>query len=287
MTTRHGILTAAILLAGLILAAGCATSSSPAPVPPAGTTIVPITSALPVSARPVITTIAPAQCPLESNSTVICINPVPHHYFGETITFDGTTNLPAGETITIRIAEAWGRCSKCQFMRNDSVRYCCGNFYRMVAVRPGDSGVNTWSWDVNTSDYDFQPDGNYLVSASGRERLVENTSYFRLNGIPQPNITFTLPENDPNEYAIRFSGQVNTGNGPDENLLFQITSDSGSKVSYTIPVYRNGTGYYWNFTLKKSAITPYNFYTVNLSSLTSPEIGYRNTFMYNNLPGYY
>lgn len=34
-------------------------------------------------------------------------------------------------------------------------------------------------------------------------------------------------------------------------------------------------------------ILPCNFYTVNLTLQTKPEIGYRNTFLYNNLPRYY
>jgi hypothetical protein len=285
------ILLFAILLC-ILVAAGCISSSS-APVNPPGNISVSATAVLPVTTLSTLIIPAPAYCPNESNTSsplfhgesFIRISPVPHHYIGDTITFDGITNLAPGEMITINIKEAWGRCSKCQFIKNDSVNFCCANFYRMVAVGQGDCGANTWSLNVDTSIYDFGP-GDYLIETSGRDNRVVNSSDFRVSGIPKPNITFNNPENDPNEYAIRFSGQVNTGNGPDEKLLLMISSDSGKKANYTIPVRLNGTGYYWNFTLKKSVITPYNFYTVNITSQTNPEIEYRNTFMYNNLPGY-
>jgi len=57
--------------------------------------------------------------------------------------------------------------------------------------------------------------------------------------------------------------------------------------SSTVPVFQNGTGYPWNFSLKKSDIVPYNFLSVNVSSATSPEIIIRRTFLYNNEPAYY
>jgi len=223
--------------------------------------------------------------PQLNEESFIRINAVPHHYIGDTIIFQGTTNIPAREEITLRIFEAYSHCSK-GLPRNDSVDGCHGDgIPATVIVAAGDWGTNTWSWKVNTSQHGFGPDSLYFISARYvRNATIGNESYFELHGIPQPNITFTLPENDPHEYALRFSGQVNTGNGPDEKLLLQITSDSGARVSYTIPVFLNGTGYYWNYTLKKSTITPYNFYTVNISSLTNPEIGYRNTFRSDNTP---
>ncbi len=218
----------------------------------------------------------------------ITIDPIPHHYIGDTITIEGTTNLAPGEMITLGIYSAeFIPCPKSSVYCSDSVGLCCGGISDTIAVAPGNCGINTWSWVVNTSQHGFRPGHPYIFDVTGRNRVVENSSLFTVSGIPKPNITFNLPENDPNEYAIRFSGQVNTGNGPDEKLLLKISSDSGAKVSYTIPVFLSGTEYYWNFTLKKSAITPYNFYTVNITSLTNPEIGYRNTFMYNNLPQYY
>jgi len=116
---------------------------------------------------------------------------------------------------------------------------------------------------------------------------VLNGSVFIVNGLPQPNLTLNLPENDPNSNALLLSGQVNTGNGPDERLLLTVSSDSGKVVSSTIPVAHDGNGYSWNFTLKKPEILPYNFYTVNITSKNNPQIGITRTFLYNNEPLYY
>jgi hypothetical protein len=156
-----------------------------------------------------------------------------------------------------------------------------------VPVLAGTCGTNTWSWTADTSQHGFRSDGEYIVTTDGRNGAVENTSFFIVSGIPESNITLNIPENDPDKYAIRFSGQVNTGNGPSEKLLLTVSSDAGKKASYPVPVYRNGTGYFWNFTLNKSAITPYNFLSVTVSSATSPEIRIDRTFLYNNEPVYY
>lgn len=217
------------------------------------------------------------------NSSHLWINvdPIPDHYLGDNITFEGTTNLAFGKMITIRISESWGRCSKCQ-MRIDSVRYCCGDFYRMVAIRPGDSGKNFWSFNVNTSYHDFRPN-EYRIETYGRDDRVENASLFNILDEPKPDpfhyITLNLPENIPNENVIRLSGTVNTSNGPREKLFLQIFSDSGAKVSSTLPVVFDGTGYRWNYTVKMSELSPLSMYSVNISSVFDPKIGNRSLFM--------
>jgi hypothetical protein len=278
----------------MILAAGCSSLSiipeklSANATKPAITipTIVPLTA----TAVP-----TPLLYVNESNSSIpvhekpfIQIDPVPHYYFGDIITIQGTTNLLAGEKIKLQILEAFVHCSK-GLPRNDSVNGCHGDgIPAIVPVAAGDAGINTWSWYVNSSQHDFGPNGVYtIIVRYTRNESIDNETNFRLYGIPYPNITLNIPENDPNEYAIRFSGQVNTGNGIGEKLSLKILSDSGKEVTNTIPVYRNGTGYFWNFTLKKSAIVPYNFYTVNLTSQINPKIGIVRTFTYNNEPPYY
>lgn len=293
MIHSRGIILLALLLTGSLLATGCITQSS-VPDPHAGNMNESTTVVLPVITPSALVIPAPAHCTNESNisstpphgESIIRIDPVPHHYIGDNITFGGTTNLMQGENLTVLISVAYAHCSKCQRTNYDSIEACCAGLERHVAVRPGDCGMNTWSWDVNTSQYGFQPD-SYMFEVWGRDGFVDNTSFFTLSGIPKSNITLNIPENDPNEYAIRFSGQVNTGNGPSENLLLAVSSDSGKKASYTVPIYRNGTGFFWNFTLKKTAITPYNFLSVNVSSATSPEIRIYRTFLYDNEPAYY
>jgi hypothetical protein len=220
------------------------------------------------------------------------ISPVSHHYIGENITFHGTTNLPKGEAILLHIFSGeFVPCPKSTAGCEGQVRPCCGGFGDEVPVIAGPCDISSWSWDVNTSQHGFYPDGDYFIEAYGKGGLVGNSSFFTVSGIPQPNLTLNLPENDPNSNAfltsLLLSGQVNTGNGQDELLLLTVSSDSGKKVSFTIPVFQNETGFYWNFSLKKSEILPYNFYTVNITSMNKPKIGITRTFLYNNEPMYY
>jgi len=285
MIIFHGNVFLMVLLIGTLFAVGC-TLSSPAPAPIAESLNSPVTPTLPVTTERPITSLATVQYPQENKSLFITINPIVHHYLGDIITFNGTTNLPAGENITLGIyTTEFIPCSKS--ICCCSVAPCCGGIGDTFTIIPGDHDINTWSWDVNTSEHGFREGYPYAFYVSGRNGLLENSSLFSVWNIPKPNITINNPENDPNEYALRLSGLVDTGNGPDEKLLLKIFSDSGAKVNYTIPVVFNETSYSWNFTLKKSAITPYNFYTVNITSLTDPKIGIYRTFNYNNEPGYW
>lgn len=218
----------------------------------------------------------------------IAIDPIPHHYLGDTITFQGRTNLAPGETITTAVYSAeFAPCPKSSGNCRGDVTPCCGGHSDSVSVLAGTCGINTWSWDVRTAEHGFRPDGEYLITASGRNSAVEKTNLFTVSGLPRPNLTLNLPVNDPGGSALRFSGQANTGNGAGEKLLLTVSSDSGKMVSFIVPVYGNGTGYSWNFSLKKSDIVPYNFVTVNVTSATSPAIRIERTFMYTNEPAYY
>jgi len=224
----------------------------------------------------------------KSSPAWIAVDPVSHYYLGDTITFQGRTNLPPGEFIETAVYSGeFIPCPKSTRNCQSNVTPCCGGYSAIVPVLAGTCGINTWSWDVSTSQHGFRADGEYIISASGRNGAVDNFSIFTVSGIPKSNVTLNLPANDPNGNALRFSGQANTGNGPEEILLLTVSSDSGKKVSSTVPVYRNGTGYSWNVSLKMSDIVPYNFLTVNVSSQTSPDIRIERTFLYNNEPAYY
>jgi len=296
MIVSRGIFFFLVIVISSIMVAGCISPSS-APGIPAGNMTVSTTPFAPLFVIPLITTLAPDRLSEDCNRTspsgngepFILINPISHHYIGDTITFDGVTSLPAGETISLVIIEAiYHSCPMSQIADDNPVRHCHSGLRDTVVVSSGNCGIDTWSWEVNTSQHDFVKDQGYFISASGGgDRFVENTSFFTVSGIPKSNITLNNPENDPKEYAIRLSGQVNTGNGPDEKLLLTISSDSGRMVSYTIPVSHNGTGFYWNIIVEKSAITPYNFYSVNITSNNDPEIGIFRAFLYNNEPQFY
>jgi hypothetical protein len=218
----------------------------------------------------------------------IAIDPIPHHYLGDTLTFQGSTNLAPGETITTAVYSAeFAPCPKSTVNCQGNVTPCCGGYRDSVSVLAGTCGINTWLWDVSTAEHGFRPDGEYVISASGRNNAVENTSLFTVSGLPKPKLSLNLPANGAGGNAIRFFGSSNTGNGPDEKLILIVSSDSGKMASYTVPVVRNGSGYSWNFTVNKSTIAPYNFLSVNVSSATSPSIRIVRTFLYNNEPAFY
>lgn len=284
-----------LIIAG-ILVVGCTVSPS-SPAIPVGTTVAPTTpTAAPLTTPPLSIPQIPEKTPVECNRSppsgngkpFITIDPVPHQYIGESIRFGGTTNLQPGESLeTAVFSGEFIPCPKSIGNCMGNVTPCCGGYSATVPVLPGPCGISTWSWEVNTSEHGFRPDGLYIISAIGRNGAVENFSFFTVSGIPQPNLTLNLPENDPDGYALLLSGQVNTGNGPDEHLLLTISTDSGRRASYRVPVFQNETGYSWNLSLKKSEIVPYNFLTVNMSTATRPAIGIERTFLYNNEPVYY
>lgn len=224
----------------------------------------------------------------DSSRPWISVAPVPLLYPGEIIAFHGTTNLPPGETLRIAVYSAeFAPCPKSTVTCSGNVSPCCGGYSAEVSVRAEPCGINSWSWEVSTREHGFRPGGEYAITASGRNGAVENTRIFTLSGIPRPNLTLNIPLNNPDGRSILLSGQVNTGNGPDENLQLNISMDSGRKAGYLVSPVKDGTGYSWSFSLNKSAIMPYNFLTVNVSSRTSPEISVQRTFLHNNEPVFY
>ena len=278
----RGLIIITFFLIGMVIAAGC--SSTTAPTPPHENQAILVTTPQ-ITTTPLMLTTTPSQCQQESNNTFIRIDPVPHHYIGETITIEGTTNLAAGNMIT-----SWIKSAEFHTCLNRGVQYpgvctCCEGITRTLTIIHGNCGINTWSLVVNTSENGFRPDGKYFIAAGNGD--VQNTTLFVTSAFPQPNLTLNPPRDDPNAYAILLSGQVNTGNGPNEKLLLTVSTDSGKKVKYTIPVVKNGTGYYWNFTMDKHLIVPYNFYTVNITSLTSPGLRSYGSFDQENGPGFY
>jgi hypothetical protein len=273
-----------VLLLALMLAAGCSAPSTPAT--PGITSSIPATTVPVTIAIPALST-APVLCTPVNGTPYVSIDPINGTHLRDTITVHGTTNLASGELITIRISGYMPLCAKCRGDFADSVAACCGEFNRTVAVREGVCGNNIWLLEVNTSLHDFHADDDYWIGVSGRNHGVENSSFFTVSGIPQPNLTLNLPENDAAGVVLRFSGRSNTGNGPDEKLLLHLSSDSGKTASFTVPVYWDGTGYFWNQSVSKSVIVPYNFLTVSVRSQTSPAISIQRVFLYNNESEYY
>jgi hypothetical protein len=282
MTKIHGIHVFMLLLIGMLLSAGC-TMSPPAPVPIAENQDIPGAPNLPNTTELPVTSLAPVQCPQESNSTFIRINPIPDHYLGDNITIEGTTNLAPGEMIQSQIYEpVFHTCPKFRSGAcDDSVYGCCGGISQAVTVRAGECGINTWSLDVNTSQHQFSSD-SFIISAYKKNFSVEDTRLFNVLKIPEPDpfhyIIINVPENDPSRNAITLSGKVNGDNGPREKLFVRISLDSGARINSTIPVVFDGTGYIWNYTIEMAALYPLNNYSVNITSVQDPRIGNRSVF---------
>ncbi len=117
---------------------------------------------------------------------VITINPVGVHDLGDIISFNGTTNLPPGEIMSLNIASAAiVHCPKNQTCdEGGSVLPCCGGFSREVAVKPAGCGITTWSWDVNTSLHQFYP-GTFVIYAEDSNLSTSKVLFFELRGKPK------------------------------------------------------------------------------------------------------
>lgn len=115
-----------------------------------------------------------------TNAPEIAIIPVPDHALGDIITFTGTTNLAAGEPLVLKIYSAeFVPCPKVP-SGLDSVSPCGGGFTGNVTVTPGNCGINTWSWAVDTSQHGFQPGGQYILWVNGRDGGVQNSAIFNI-----------------------------------------------------------------------------------------------------------
>ena len=126
------------------------------------------------------------QCPQKTaagnvtNASEILFDPVPDHALGDTITFSGTTDLAAGENLSLNIISTdFTPCAK-GTGSSDLVTPCGGGYSGTVAIRSGTCGANTWSWMVDTSEHGFQPGQQYLLIASGSAGRVQNSTLFTL-----------------------------------------------------------------------------------------------------------
>ncbi len=117
---------------------------------------------------------------------VITISPMSVHDIGDIISFNGTTNLPPGEIISLNIASAAiVHCPKNQTCdEGGSVFPCCGGISQDVAVKPEGCGITTWSWNVNTSHYQFYPD-TFLINAEDPNFSRSKVLFFEMRGKPK------------------------------------------------------------------------------------------------------
>jgi len=173
-----------IILLCVLLTAGCLSSAPGQGLSLGNTSPIAIPPFL--SASPVLPGSTP--CPLTtgagnvSNVPIITIDPVADHAAGDWITFTGTTNLAAGENLSLAVMSSdFHPCAKTETPPSDDlVDPCSGGVTATVAVSPGNCGANTWSWTVDTSQHGFQPGSQYLLIVTGRQDQAVNTTLFTL-----------------------------------------------------------------------------------------------------------
>ena len=183
MNKIQGIHVFILLLMGMLLSAGC-TMSPPAPVPIAENQDIPRTQPLLLATNLPLAPLATVPCPQENTSSFINISSIPDPYIGDITTFNGTTNLPPGETITVAISidEIRG-CQKTRYPCKDPdtvYNICCeGGFKRQIPLTPGNCGINSWSLTVNTSQHDFYP-ARFNIFAISRNTSIHNEMVFTI-----------------------------------------------------------------------------------------------------------
>jgi hypothetical protein len=194
---------------------------------------------LSTTVKPVVTPV-PEVKPKQINSSEITIDPIPDHYLGDTVSFSGTTDLPTGENITLYIFSASIRgCTKnSPPCKPDTVnRVCCTgeSFHRSVTITPGSDGINTWSFSINTSEYDFVPDVYEVGTVSGK--TVEQ-GFFRIAERPEPAGFWITIEPIPEVQIgdmVTLSGETNLSAGE------KVTIWIGQEAYHTCPKIAEGS----------------------------------------------
>ena len=115
------------------------------------------------------------------NPTAI-INPVANHAVGDKFTINGSTNLAVGNNLNIEITSS--SFNPTQKVQSGEFSAAAGT----VKVEPGINGLNSWSFDVDTST--FKPD-EYVVTVSGT--IIDITSSTTFNIVEKLPTTINTP----------------------------------------------------------------------------------------------
>ena len=188
MTPPRSTIILVLLVAAVLLAAGCA-GAQPAAIHPMNNST---TMASPV---PTIITLAPVTlnrtpCPVSDNqSSWIMIDPVERIERGEIIRIKGTTNIPAGNHLVLNVYPGSFH-PHCRCCYDDQLT-------ADVIIRGGESCANTFSFWFDSTN--FVPD-EYIITVTYPENnsesntlivpLFENTTPLP---VPAGNLSVTVP----------------------------------------------------------------------------------------------
>jgi hypothetical protein len=159
---------ALLLLAAVLLAAGCTAGQVGSVWNNIGNSRIMITTVPPSSPIPTITA-----CPSQENSSLwIQINPVSDHYVGDIFEVNGTTTCNVKEKILIQIYQ-----SSILLPRGQDHYTSLNGF---IIIKNGTCGLNTWAFSSNLSG--FLPN-EYLIEVKSVNQTVTNQTYFIVNAI--------------------------------------------------------------------------------------------------------
>ena len=129
----------------------------------------------------------------------VSIDPVPDHFYGESFTITGTTNLSAGEQILVDIYSP------------DRMLGPKGTFYSgsvgTVMIRNDSGGENSWSYTVGPSD--LQPDKYMIVASSfGPEPSDSRIFYILERNLQNDSLHKSAHDNPESESPITLPAPV-------------------------------------------------------------------------------
>jgi len=130
-----------------------------------------------------------AQTGFTVSQPVVPIDPIPDHVVGDRFTISGSTNLAAGDELSVTVtSSSFSPTSKSQ----------SGEFSGtagVVRVVPGNGGLNRWSLDVDTASWKAD---EYIVTVEGvtvdvRDSATFNVLAYRPTPSSTPTTVITTP----------------------------------------------------------------------------------------------
>jgi len=132
------------------------------------------------------------QCPVKENTTPwITVNYTDNLQIGDLIKINGTTNIEKGE-ISIFLLEAAGHTCLNRGNVREGPCPCCKGLTVKTPVISKVGGNNTWSTEVNTSQYEFYPARLYVAVYDDDCRELEHYIFdinMTANSSPQFNMS--------------------------------------------------------------------------------------------------
>jgi hypothetical protein len=168
LTLNHFIVTVLLLIIGTIFIAGCVVS----PVPENRTNIS--TGAIATLTTPSV----PTQCPPESGDVTpyIIINPISTHNERDVFEINGTTNLGVDKKLKVTVDEDRPTAVGPYAVPDWNYTYTDSRGY--VTINHGNSGINSWSYQVNLTGFHGQKLYGVNVYSEQNQTIINYSVFF-------------------------------------------------------------------------------------------------------------